>query len=740
VSKPRSLRHTVITTLLIGFGLLTGVQYLATSTFVATKVKNIEVIDGFAKLHRLHYALDQLREDLHRTVADWAIWDEAYRYTRSENPAFIDDNLPIETFQRLHLNVIIILDDEGEVLFGKMLAPGGRELQDASRELIAVAQRTLAMPDQSGFAQSNLGALLVSSRKIQDSRMREAGNGRLMMGRSLEALAPTISRVTAVPIKFAPLSAIDEPVREGEAREAVFYDRNSLFLTAGAMDGYTPIDDLWGKPLAFVHAETQRPLQAGLERALRYLFGVTLLVGAVFGLAGLFILRSRVVRPIERIVDAAASIGSGTSHAKRIDLDHGAREFIALSQSINAMLAQIELQQSLRADRDAAIEANRLKSEFLATMSHEIRTPMNGVLGMCELLQRTQLDPRQRHLSDTLLRSARSLLGILNDILDFSKIESGKLHLEAAPFSPHEVLNNAGAPFAAAAQSKGLDFSMHVDTAVPSLVIGDALRLRQVLDNLLSNAVKFTKAGSIAVTCSVEQSTISDVKLRVVVKDSGIGVEPEALSRIFEAFAQAESSTTRRFGGTGLGLAIVRRLVDLMGGEVGVHGELHHGATFWFTLQLQRPALASALLPMLPIDATGPRFSAQHAPTVLLAEDNAVNREVLTEMLEVIGCQVTAVENGEQAVAAVAGATFDVILMDCQMPVMDGHAATAELRVLESASERRRSFIVALTADATTENRQRCLDAGMDAVLTKPVSQARLRDFMMEMVRGKAVA
>jgi signal transduction histidine kinase/CheY-like chemotaxis protein len=460
----------------------------------------------------------------------------------------------------------------------------------------------------------------------------------------------------------------------------------------------------------------------------------------VFGFAGLFVLRSRVVRPIERIVDAAESIGTGTSDAKHLDEDHGAREFVALSRSINAMLTQIELQHSLRADRDAAVEANRLKSEFLATMSHEIRTPMNGVLGMCELLQRTQLDPRQRHLSDTLLRSARSLLGILNDILDFSKIESGKLQLEAAPFSPQEVLNTAGAPFATAAQSKGLDLSIHVDSAVPSLLIGDALRLRQVLNNLLSNAVKFTKAGSIAVTCSVEQSDASNVKLRVVIRDSGIGIEPDALSRIFDAFAQAESSTTRRFGGTGLGLAIVRRLVDLMGGEVGVHSEPHRGSSFWFTLLLQRPAIASGLLPMLTIDATGPRFSAQHTPKVLLAEDNVVNREVLSEMLEVIGCQVTAVENGEQAVAAVAGSTFDAILMDCQMPVMDGHAATAELRVLESASERPRSFIVALTADATTENHQRCLDAGMDAVLTKPVSQARLRDFMMEVVRAKALA
>jgi CheY-like chemotaxis protein len=226
------------------------------------------------------------------------------------------------------------------------------------------------------------------------------------------------------------------------------------------------------------------------------------------------------------------------------------------------------------------------------------------------------------------------------------------------------------------------------------------------------------------------------LRLRSVVKDTGIGIAPESLPRIFDAFAQAESSTTRQFGGTGLGLAIVRRIVELMGGEAGAHSEQQRGSSFWFTMQLQRATALPAILQPSVIDATGPRFSTLNAPHVLLAEDNPVNREVLTEMLEVIGCKVRSVENGAQALAAVADAKFDAILMDCQMPVMDGHAAAAELRMLERATDQRRAFIVALTADATIENRQRCFDVGMDAVMTKPISQARLRDLVMQAVRS----
>jgi CheY-like chemotaxis protein len=346
------------------------------------------------------------------------------------------------------------------------------------------------------------------------------------------------------------------------------------------------------------------------------------------------------------------------------------------------------------------------------------------------LLQRTELSPRQRHLADTVLRSARSLLGILDDVLDFSKIESGKLELENAPFSPTELMQSVTAPFLAAAQSKGLEFTVRMEAGVPATVMGDALRLRQVLNNLLSNAIKFTERGSVSISCAALVTT-DLVLLRFSVADTGIGIDESAQKHIFDPFAQATSDTSRRFGGTGLGLAIVRRLVHLMNGSIELRSAPGKGSTFSFAVGVQ-PVTNTPAASLH--DATGANLRVDYSPRVLLAEDNEVNREVFSEMLEHIGCQVTAVANGALAVAAAASSSFDAILMDCQMPVMDGHTAVVQLRAHER-SLQRRSFIIALTADATPENRQRCLDAGMDTVVTKPISQTALRDLIVHAVR-----
>jgi CheY-like chemotaxis protein len=350
---------------------------------------------------------------------------------------------------------------------------------------------------------------------------------------------------------------------------------------------------------------------------------------------------------------------------------------------------------------------------------------------MCELLQRTDLTPRQRHLSDTILRSGRSLLGILNDVLDFSKIESGKLEMECAPFSPAELVQTVTAPFLASAQAKDLEFSVRMEAGVPPMVMGDALRLRQILNNLLSNAIKFTQRGSVSISVS-GQANAGRVQLRFAVTDTGIGISEAAQQQIFDPFAQAASDTSRLFGGTGLGLAIVRRLVSLMGGSIDLRSEPGQGSTFAFTVSMQPMQVPH---PVPAHEKTGAHLRIDYAPHVLLAEDNEVNREVFSEMLEHIGCRVTAVADGAMAVAATASASFDAILMDCQMPVMDGHAATRRVRTLERDTTQKRSFIVALTADATPENRQRCLDAGMDTVVTKPISQSALRDLIVSAVR-----
>jgi signal transduction histidine kinase/ActR/RegA family two-component response regulator len=732
----------VLIALCVGFLLLSGAQYYFTGSFFNRELQKIEIASAQEHLHSARQALEALRENLDATGSDWSNWDSTYNFVRHRNPSFVEDNLSASSLRRLHLNLLILVDDSGKVLFAKTLPASAAELQDAPADLVALSEGggrlSRGSNTLSGLIATSIGPIMVTSQPVFDSPAKQPPVGRLIMGRSLnDTLVASLSRITSAPLTVEPIgsshslsphSAYEDLQQLGEG--------DALYRGNGVLNGHAILKGLWDEPAAVLHVHLDRPLQATLGEARSYRAIVTLIVGLGFCFAALLFIKSRVIVPIERLARSVSGIGTADSTAQRVDEAYATGEFLTLSRSINLMLGQIEQQQSMRKDRDAAIEANRLKSEFLATMSHEIRTPMNGVLGMCELLQRTELNPKQRHLSDTLLRSARSLLGILNDILDFSKIESGKLQLEAAPFSPVEVLQHVTAPFIAAAQGKSLAFVTLIDGNVPQLAIGDALCLRQVLNNLLANAVKFTARGSVTLGCVLASSDEASLELRVTVTDTGIGIPAQAQAHIFNAFAQAEPSTSRRFGGTGLGLAIVRRLVELMGGQVGVQSTVGQGSSFWFTVRLQRATPVPAGLPATGSDLrTGPRFSMARTPLVLLAEDNTINREVLTEMLEAMGCRVTAVENGAQAVAAVAAHSFDAILMDCQMPILDGQSATVELRTLERATKRPRAFIIALTADATAENRARCLEAGMDSVVTKPVSQARLRDLLLKAIR-----
>jgi signal transduction histidine kinase/ActR/RegA family two-component response regulator len=364
----------------------------------------------------------------------------------------------------------------------------------------------------------------------------------------------------------------------------------------------------------------------------------------------------------------------------------------------------------------AAESANAAKSTFLATMSHEIRTPLNGVLGMAQAMAGDELSDRQRDRLSVIHRSGEALLAILNDVLDLSKIEAGKLELEQLEFELAEVARGAYSAFTALANKKGLSFALDIESA-RGRYLGDPTRLRQILYNLISNALKFTEQGEIRVT-----AVRKDEILEISVKDTGVGIAPESLSKLFAKFDQLDSSTTRRFGGTGLGLAICRELAQLMTGEISVASELGLGSIFILRVPLRWLGEERVVATVAETLSEQPAIALR----VLAAEDNAVNQLVLKTLLHQMGVDPTVVDNGQLAVAAWETGDWDVILMDIQMPVMDGLTATGQIRARELASGRARTPIVALTANAMSHHVDQYTAAGMDCHVAKPIQAADL--------------
>ncbi len=401
---------------------------------------------------------------------------------------------------------------------------------------------------------------------------------------------------------------------------------------------------------------------------------------------------------------------------------HAARDLVeALAANTRALEAQAV---ELEAARLEGERANAAKSRFLAMMSHEIRTPMNGVLGTAELLSVSALDDAQRRLVETAQRSGQTMLVLLDDLLDLSRIEAGKLTLLESNFELALLIEDVMQLVGPSARAKGLACTTRLAPDLPARVVGDALRLRQVLTNLLANAIKFTDAGQVELAVRVLERESAAVRLRFEVIDTGPGVEPAHQATMFEAFTQADASTTRRHGGSGLGLAIVKQLVQLLGGEVGMHSRSGAGATFWFELRF-------ALAGSAPLEALPPLAArAQQAPLdarILLVEDNPVNQLVVVAMLELLGCRVDVADDGVAACEAAAAQRYDVVLMDLHMPRMDGLTATACIRA-DAAGASRTTPIVALSAAALPEDRARCAAAGMADFISKPVNIVRLRE------------
>ncbi|GMV42021.1 MAG: hypothetical protein AMXMBFR64_37370 [Myxococcales bacterium] len=687
-----------------------------------------------------------IREDLRaleRDSSDWASWDDTYEFMETRSPRYVRSNLATPALVGKDIELILFVTPGGELAVGKAF-----RLSDAVEVPVPPSVLAHLEPGKalwrgedhraavSGLLALPEGILLIVSRPILTSQAEGPARGAFVMGRFLRVSRPEgLSRDLRL-VRWEEAPRVIGPVAAGLSADRPFK------VHAPSEDlivGHHLLSDVYGDPVAVLEVREPRPVHQRAEQAGAIVLVGLFVCGLFFALLTLVLLETQVLGRVRSLQDQIRRIEQTKEHEGRLVVE-GRDELARFAALINSLLDTIAGDRATLARAKETAEvlareaqaANDAKSLFLANMSHELRTPMNGVVAMADLLMTTDLSAWQRECVDTMRSGSDALLAVIDDILDFSKIEAGRLEIERVPVDLRAVVDAVSTLIAPQAAAAGLDFEQRVDAAVPRLVVGDPGRLRQVLINLLGNAVKFTPAGRVSLNVSTLDRDGELTRVRVAVSDTGIGISPEDQVRLFAPFSQGDASTTRRFGGTGLGLAISAQLVGLMGGELRVTSTLGEGATFWFDLELSMAPTSAT--PVAPGPEQAPRL--RREARLLVAEDNPINRRVVQALLGHLGLSCTMVADGRAAVEAILRERFDLVLMDVQMPELDGFAAIREVRARECTG--RRTPIVALTAHAMRGDRERCLAAGADDYLAKPLRLRSLHEVLERTLGGAA--
>jgi signal transduction histidine kinase/FixJ family two-component response regulator len=716
--------------IVFSLGSYTGLTAVVQPTFDTFERQSAE-----QSLLRVRRALEAEFRSLEIVNREYSEWDHTYEYAQGRRADYVAENLDVAYWKNIDIDIMVFADADGNLLWGGMTDGESGNSQDLSQGLLQsfgpehplLAGETDA--SESGFLRTRGAPLMVSKLPILTTLGEGPAMGTLVVGKYLdEERVRDISRRAGTELRFITVDNLDSGIDMFESfRQAASSDDLMTWeTTKGRIVAREALRDVFGQPAFLLEVGTPRAI-AGIGRDAINLALVFFLVATVFFLLGAWIfMKAAIVEPVTTLTRKVVTMRE--SGDTELELKSDRRDEIGvLTNAFGELTASLgKANKGLESARDRALAVSNAKSEFLARMSHEIRTPMNGVLGMVELLDRTPLAKFQRQYTASIQDSAKALLDVIDDILDFSKVEAGKLQLDNVAFELNPFLHDVTESLRGLANDKRLMLSCITPEGGPLFIEADPIRLRQVLVNLLGNAIKFTEKGSVILQADAALRDDDQVDVTFEVIDTGIGIARDKQHRIFESFAQEDGSTTRRYGGTGLGLTICRQLVSLMGGNIQLSSRRGKGSRFFFTLTL--PLRAKTDIPdsafgLGPAGSKSPDLAASPGPLrghVLVAEDNAVNQAVAIGMLEAMGVYTVVVNDGEAAVERAMSEPFDVILMDCRMPLLDGYDATRKIREFEAQSDRPAVPIIAVTANALPGDMEKCVSAGMDDYISKP--------------------